>query len=146
MELRTTCPSFDNRAFSSVSSTCNQIDVLMILPHVFFKQVDDGCQSRWVLQNGTDVSARQKVWVKMQSFGMSKSQNWTEEGRISSTRSRSGSLVTVLLQFHLILMTLGREVTYRPQKTGLRVFQNHKSPWFPADSDQEPSGCHSANR
>lgn len=59
-------------------NTCNQINVLMTLPHMFFKQVDDGCQSRWVLQNGTDVSTRQKVCIKMQSFECHlKSQKWT---------------------------------------------------------------------
>lgn len=34
--------------------------MLMIPPHVFFKQVNDGRQSSWILQNGTDVSATQR--------------------------------------------------------------------------------------
>lgn len=57
-------PSFQNNSFSSVSRTCDQVDVLMILSHVLFKQVDDGCQSRGVLQDWTDVSRRQRFGWK----------------------------------------------------------------------------------
>lgn len=34
--------------------------MLMIPSHMFFKQVSDGRQSSWILQNGTDVSAIQR--------------------------------------------------------------------------------------
>lgn len=56
MPLKGEAQQFQSSAF--VFLTYNQIDVLVIVPHMFFKQVNYCFKGSCILEDGTNISAR----------------------------------------------------------------------------------------